>query len=191
MTVAGVDPTRSDAVPATSAVTATTGSRRSSRRDAIERLLDQVERAEHVPRVRRVHREPTLTERYRVAAVLLVVVVAACGGGPGDGAGSSGAADGAAADRRLVRELEAAGYYDATGERDRRAVVRRFRGVCHQLDAAADEGDRYAALVSFLRASPSIASTGGWPAARVAGVAVPILCARHGDTLTRAVATVS
>lgn len=89
-----------------------------------------------------------------------------------------------------MRALEAAGYYEATGERDRRAVVRLFAGVCDRLDGV-DRDARDDDLVAFLRASASISSTGGWPRARVAGVAVPILCPRHRDVLDRAVATVS
>jgi hypothetical protein len=108
--------------------------------------------------------------------------------------GCGGDTDAPAADDRgdrLVRELDAAGYYDATGERDRDAVVRLFRTACRRLDAAASDRARYTYLVAFLRESPSIASTGGWPRSRVAGIAVPILCPAQRDVLGRAMATVS
>lgn len=126
--------------------------------------------------------------RHRVASVAMAAsVLAACGGGDD---GSAAAPDGDRGDR-LVRALAREGYYEATGDADRRAVVETYDGLCGRLDEAPDEAARYADLVAFLRASGSITATGGWPRARVATVAVPILCPRHADVTQRAVGTVS
>lgn len=116
--------------------------------------------------------------------VIAVSLVAACGGDARDDVAGDDR------ERRVVHALDAEGYYEATGDRDRRAVVRRFAGLCERLDGV-DGAARDDELVAFLRGSASISSTGGWPRARVAAVAVPILCPRHRDVLHRAVATVS
>ena len=120
--------------------------------------------------------------RGRALPLVLALGLAACTGG--GGGGEDDARD------PVVDALEEAGYFEATGAADGDEVVRTFRGLCGRLDAERDEAARFTILVGFLRSSPGIDATGGWPAARVAGVVVPVLCPAHEATLARATATV-